>query len=66
MHPGPMNRGVEISSEVADGAQSLIKEPKEPFIRSRWSRSIMTMSTPSSPLRMSVKTSTPKRAGSRG
>ncbi len=24
MHPGPMNRGVEISSEVADGAQSLI------------------------------------------
>ena len=26
MHPGPMNRGVEISSEVADGAQSLIRE----------------------------------------
>jgi len=26
MHPGPMNRGVEISSEVADGAQSLIVE----------------------------------------
>ena len=25
MHPGPMNRGVEISSEVADGAQSLIQ-----------------------------------------
>ncbi len=24
MHPGPMNRGVEISSEVADGAQSMI------------------------------------------
>ncbi|MBW8823851.1 MAG: aspartate carbamoyltransferase catalytic subunit [Xanthomonadales bacterium] len=24
MHPGPMNRGVEISDEVADGAQSLI------------------------------------------
>lgn len=29
MHPGPMNRGVEISSEVADGAQSLIKEQVE-------------------------------------
>jgi aspartate carbamoyltransferase catalytic subunit len=24
MHPGPMNRGVEISSEVADGANSVI------------------------------------------
>jgi aspartate carbamoyltransferase catalytic subunit len=24
MHPGPMNRGVEISSEIADGSQSLI------------------------------------------
>jgi aspartate carbamoyltransferase catalytic subunit len=29
MHPGPMNRGVEISSEVADGAQSLIREQVE-------------------------------------
>jgi aspartate carbamoyltransferase catalytic subunit len=26
MHPGPMNRGVEIASEVADGAQSVILE----------------------------------------
>lgn len=24
MHPGPMNRGIEISSDVADGARSLI------------------------------------------
>ena len=24
MHPGPMNRGVEITDEVADGPQSLI------------------------------------------
>jgi aspartate carbamoyltransferase catalytic subunit len=24
MHPGPMNRGVEIDSDVADGAQSVI------------------------------------------
>jgi aspartate carbamoyltransferase catalytic subunit len=24
MHPGPLNRGVEISPEVADGAQSAI------------------------------------------
>ena len=26
MHPGPMNRGVELSSDVADGARSLILE----------------------------------------
>ncbi len=26
MHPGPMNRGVEIADEVADGAQSVIRE----------------------------------------
>ena len=25
MHPGPMNRGVEITSEIADGAQSVIR-----------------------------------------
>ncbi|HYF52818.1 MAG TPA: aspartate carbamoyltransferase catalytic subunit [Salinarimonas sp.] len=29
MHPGPMNRGVEISSAIADGAQSLIREQVE-------------------------------------
>ncbi len=26
LHPGPMNRGVEISSQVADGVQSVINE----------------------------------------
>ncbi len=29
MHPGPMNRGVEIDSNVADGAQSRIREQVE-------------------------------------
>lgn len=29
MHPGPMNRGVEISSAVADGPQSVIQEQVE-------------------------------------
>src|SRR6516225_627425 len=29
MHPGPMNRGVEIDTTVADGAQSLIREQVE-------------------------------------
>ena len=26
MHPGPLNRGVEISNEIADGKQSVIKQ----------------------------------------
>ncbi|HET7649911.1 MAG TPA: aspartate carbamoyltransferase catalytic subunit [Gammaproteobacteria bacterium] len=26
MHPGPMNRGIEITSDVADGPQSVIRE----------------------------------------
>ena len=29
MHPGPMNRGVEIASDVADGPQSLVQEQVE-------------------------------------
>jgi len=29
MHPGPMNRGVEIASEIADGPQSAIQEQVE-------------------------------------
>lgn len=29
MHPGPINRGVEISSEIADGAMSLINQQVE-------------------------------------
>lgn len=29
MHPGPMNRGVEIASSVADGPQSVIEEQVE-------------------------------------
>ena len=26
MHPQPMNRGIEIASEVADGPQSVIRD----------------------------------------
>jgi len=29
MHPGPINRGVELSSEVADGLKSLILKQVE-------------------------------------
>jgi aspartate carbamoyltransferase catalytic subunit len=29
MHPGPMNRGVEIAAEIADGPRSVIQEQVE-------------------------------------
>jgi aspartate carbamoyltransferase catalytic subunit len=29
MHPGPINRGVELDSDVADGAQSIILQQVE-------------------------------------
>ena len=29
MHPGPMNRGIEIESAIADGEQSVITEQVE-------------------------------------
>lgn len=35
MHPGPMNRGVEIDSAVADGAQSVIREQVEMGVAAR-------------------------------
>jgi aspartate carbamoyltransferase catalytic subunit len=35
MHPGPMNRGVEIDSAVADGPQSLIREQVEMGVAAR-------------------------------
>jgi aspartate carbamoyltransferase catalytic subunit len=37
MHPGPMNRGVEISSSVADGANSVILEQVENGVAVRMS-----------------------------
>ncbi len=35
MHPGPMNRGVEIASEVADGLASLVLEQVEHGVAAR-------------------------------
>lgn len=35
MHPGPMNRGVEISSEVADGPRSVITDQVEAGVAAR-------------------------------
>ncbi len=37
MHPGPMNRGVEISSEVADGGRSVILDQVEMGVAVRMS-----------------------------
>ncbi len=37
MHPGPMNRGVEISSEAADAAQSLVLDQVEHGVATRMS-----------------------------
>ena len=36
MHPGPMNRGVEISSSVADGEQSVILNKSITALRYVW------------------------------
>jgi aspartate carbamoyltransferase catalytic subunit len=35
MHPGPMNRGIEIDSNVADGIQSVIREQVEMGVATR-------------------------------
>jgi aspartate carbamoyltransferase catalytic subunit len=35
MHPGPMNRGIEIDSDVADGVQSVIREQVEMGVAAR-------------------------------
>jgi aspartate carbamoyltransferase catalytic subunit len=43
MHPGPINRGVEISSEVADGEQSVILQQVSHGIAIRMAVMAMTM-----------------------
>jgi aspartate carbamoyltransferase catalytic subunit len=49
MHPGPINRGVEIASAVADGPQSLILEQVTHGISVRMAVLAMTMGSQSSP-----------------
>ena len=43
MHPGPINRGVEIESAVADGKQSVILEQVTNGIAVRMAVMSMTM-----------------------
>jgi aspartate carbamoyltransferase catalytic subunit len=63
MHPGPMNRGVEIDSIVADGAQSLIREQVEMGVAVRMAvleaaRSCSPMRGSSIPRATSISTAT--------
>ena len=46
MHPGPINRGVEISSEVADGPQSVILQQVSYGIAIRMAIMSLIMQTP--------------------
>jgi aspartate carbamoyltransferase catalytic subunit len=43
MHPGPINRGVEIESSIADGAQSVILQQVSNGIAVRMAIMAMTM-----------------------
>jgi len=45
MHPGPINRGVEISNEVADGPQAVILDQVTNGIAIRMAVMAMTIST---------------------
>jgi aspartate carbamoyltransferase catalytic subunit len=47
MHPGPINRGVEIASDVADGPQSVILEQVTHGIAVRMAVMSMTMAAQS-------------------
>lgn len=49
MHPGPMNRGVEISEEVADGSQSAILNQVEAGVAVRMAVLYMAASEPGAP-----------------
>jgi len=50
MHPGPMNRGVEISSELADGDRSLILDQVEAGVAVRMAVLYLFLARPGSQL----------------
>ncbi len=49
MHPGPLNRGVEIADDVADGAQSVILEQVESGIAIRMAALYLAANEPDAP-----------------
>jgi len=50
MHPGPMNRGVEISEEVADGPRSVVLNQVESGVAVRMAVLYMCASEPGTPV----------------
>ncbi len=50
MHPGPMNRGVEITEEVADGLQSAVLDQVESGVAVRMAILYLCASEPGQPL----------------
>lgn len=50
MHPGPLNRGVEISEEVADGTQSVVLNQVEAGVAVRMAVLYMCASEPGAPV----------------
>ena len=49
MHPGPMNRGVEINDEVADGSSSVILDQVEAGVAVRMAVLYLLASEPGQP-----------------
>jgi aspartate carbamoyltransferase catalytic subunit len=50
MHPGPMNRGVEINDEVADGSSSVILDQVEAGVAVRMAVLYLLASEPGQPV----------------
>ncbi|MDH3325293.1 MAG: aspartate carbamoyltransferase catalytic subunit [Gammaproteobacteria bacterium] len=64
MHPGPINRGVEIASSIADGPRSVILEQVTNGIAVRMAVMSMTMGSYSAPLSTDQSLSANKRGAS--
>src|SRR5271163_1419553 len=67
MHPGPIIRGLELTSEVADGPQSLIAEQVSHGVAIRMAlvaRALNADATDSSKTKSSAKPTTPKQTAS--
>jgi len=50
MHPGPMNRGIEISEDVADGEHSVILNQVESGVAVRMAVLYLAASEPGTPM----------------
>ena len=50
MHPGPMNRGVEIADDIADGPRSVVLDQVEAGVAVRMAVLYVCASEPGSPI----------------